>query len=279
MIDIADLQRRTTEAVHKQIGMFRADMAVVLGSGLSDLTSELENKKLFSYDLIPGLRKTSVEGHDGNFVYGELSGVRVLFLQGRPHWYEGASAESFHVFIQAIQAFGCKKILMTNAAGAIDTNIPVGAIVGITDHINLHFNNPLMGINSTNSRFVGLENAYDSDFRDSIEVIATKSDIKLYKGVYVSTLGPCFETPAEIKAFRTLGGQVIGMSTVPEVITARFYGLKVAVLSLVSNLAAGCGDESLSHELTLKRVKMASGNMRSLLHHYISSGMLPVVSD
>ena len=180
MIDIAALQKRTTEAVHKQIGMFRAEMAVVLGSGLSSLTSELENKKHFSYDLIPGLRKTSVEGHDGNFVYGELSGVKVLFLQGRPHWYEGASAESFHVFIQAIQTFGCKKILMTNAAGAIDTSIPVGSIVAITDHINLHFNNPLMGINSTNSRFVGLENAYDSVFRDNIESIATENNIKLY---------------------------------------------------------------------------------------------------
>jgi len=279
MIDITVLQKRTSEAVYKEIGDFRAETAVVLGSGLSSLTGELENKKLFSYDKIPGLRKTSVEGHDGNFVYGDLNGVKVLFLQGRPHWYEGASSESFHVFIQAIQSFGCKKILMTNAAGAIDTSIPVGSIVAITDHINLHFNNPLMGINSTNSRFVGLENAYDSVFRDNIESIATENNIKLYKGVYVSTLGPCFETPAEIKAFRVLGGQVIGMSTVPEVITARFYGLKVAVLSLISNLAAGCGDDSLSHELTLSRVKMASGNMRSLLHHYISSGMLPVVSD
>ncbi|MEE3003236.1 MAG: purine-nucleoside phosphorylase [Pseudomonadota bacterium] len=247
---------------------FSAEIAIVLGSGLSGLVSELDSAETIPYSAIPGLDLKSVKGHEGNFVLGSFRGINVLFLQGRPHWYQGASAKTFHIFLKSIQAFGCKEIIMTNAVGAIDSNIPVGSIVSITDHINLQFKNPLID-SDVDDYFLGMENAYDMDLRKKIRGLAERNKINLYDGVYLGTLGPCFETPAEIRAFRQLGAQVVGMSTIPEVITARYYGMRVAVLSLVSNLAAGCGDEELSHELTLSRVNMASGNMISLLRHYI----------
>ena len=250
-MDIKVSQKNVTRVIENLSGCFKAKTACVLGSGLSILADELENKKVIPYDSLPGFDQCTVLGHDGNFVFGEIDGVKVLFLQGRPHWYEDRTSSSFHIFIQAIKAFGCERILMTNAAGSLDSKIPVGAMVSITDHINLQFRNPLIGIsNAGNSCFVGMENAYDKEFRDELHHIASSNKLRLYEGVYTSTLGPCFETPAEINAFRVLGGQVVGMSTVPEVITARYYGLKVAVVSLISNLAAGCGDKELSHAPT-----------------------------
>ena len=270
MLNIEAIRSRTEAAVHQRIGDFRAQTAIVLGSGLASLTDDLENKHTFSYQDIPGLKPSQVEGHSGRFAYGTLGGKPVLFLQGRPHWYEGTTNESFHVFIQAIMAFGCSRILMTNAAGAIDPAIPVGGIVSITDHINLQFRNPLIDIQTDSSRFVGLDAAYDPGLRAECAAIAKRHDIPLYEGVYASTLGPCFETPAEVRAFHILGASVVGMSTIPEVITARFYGLAVAVLSVISNKAAGMDAEPLSHALTLSRAQLATGNMQILLHALIS---------
>jgi inosine/guanosine/xanthosine phosphorylase family protein len=237
---------------------------------LASLTETLVDKQSFSYQSIPGLKPSQVEGHSGQFVYGTMDGKPVLFLQGRPHWYEGTANESFHVFIQAIMAFGCTRILMTNAAGAVDPSIPVGGIVSITDHINLQFRNPLIGIQTDSSRFVGMDAPYDPSFRAELAHIASQHNITLHEGVYASTLGPCFETPAEVRALHILGASVVGMSTIPEVITARFYGLSVAVLSIISNKAAGMDAEPLSHALTLSRAQLASGNMQVLVHQLIS---------
>lgn len=270
MVDIAAIQEKTTAAIQEKIGNFTATTAVVLGSGLASLTDALTDKQSFSYQSIPGLKPSQVEGHSGQFVYGTIAGKPILFLQGRPHWYEDTAHTSFHVFIQAIIAFGCTRILMTNAAGAIDASIPVGGIVSITDHINWQFRNPLIGIQADSRRFVGMDAAYDAAFRTELAHIASAHKIPLYEGIYAATLGPCFETPAEVQALRTLGASVVGMSTVPEVITARFYGVSVAVLSVISNQAAGMDTEPLSHALTLSRAQLATGNMRVLLHHLIS---------
>ena len=160
---------------------------------------------------------------------------------------------------------------MTNAAGALNVSIPVGSIVSVSDHINLQFKTPLMGLTNCNKSFLGLEDIYDQSMREQLQNIALKERITLHEGVYVSTLGPCFETPAEVRAFRMLGGDVIGMSTVPEVITAKYYGMNVAVLSMVTNLAAGCGDQHLSHNLTLARAASAGQDLRTLLHAYITT--------
>lgn len=270
-MNLTNIENNTKSFILNQIGDFRANIAVVLGSGLSDLVTDLDQASFISYSDVPGLDLPNVAGHSASFAYGSLHGVNVLFLQGRPHWYQGVDASVFHVLMHVVKAFGCEEILMTNAAGAIDPNFAVGSIVSIFDHINFQGKNPLLGLTQNNNCFVGLENCYDSAFRQRIKVIANKNKIKLHDGVYLGTLGPCFETPAEIKMFANCGAHVIGMSTIPEVLTARYYGIKVAVLSLISNRAAGCGDEDLSHELTLSRVKMAGGNMRSLVNHFIAS--------
>jgi len=270
MVDIAAIQSRTTASIKEKIGDFTASTAIVLGSGLASLTDALVDKQSFSYQSIPGLKPSQVEGHSGQFVYGTIDGNPVLFLQGRPHWYEGTTSESFHVFIQAIMAFGCTRILMTNAAGAIDPAIPVGGIVSITDHINFQFRNPLIGIQADSSRFVGMDATYDAAFRSELSQIASAHNITLHEGIYASVLGPCFETPAEVRALHILGASVVGMSTIPEVITARFYGLSVAVLSVISNKAAGMDAEPLSHALTLSRAQLATGNMQILIHQLIS---------
>lgn len=270
-MNLSDIESNTFDFINTKIGNFKSDLAIILGSGLSDLTSDLDNKKIIPYNDIPRVAFPKVDGHTANFVYGTLHGVNILFLEGRPHWYQDIDPSIFHIFMQVIKSFGCSQILITNAAGAISPSIPVGSIVAIKDHINFQGKNPLIGLTKNNSCFLGLENCYDKEFRKKLSVIADKNKITLQEGVYIGTIGPCFETPAEIEMFKVLGGDVVGMSTIPEVITAKYYGFKVAVLSLISNLAAGCGDENLSHELTLSRVKMASGNLRTLVSHFIAS--------
>lgn len=269
-MNLKELSKDVAKIIATESQGFKADTAFVLGSGLSILSDDLQNKKIIPYSVLPGFSSCTVKGHDGNFVIGALNDVPVLFLQGRPHWYEGKNSLDFHTFMLAIKAFGAEKILMTNAAGAIDSTIPVGAIVGITDHINLQFRNPLIGVGAMEDRFLGLDHAYDEGFREELQQAAKDIGVDFYEGVYVSTLGPSFETPAEIRAYRIMGGQVVGMSTVPEVITARYYGLKVAVLSVISNKAAGMSDELLSHELTLTRAMAASDNVKDLIRTYIN---------
>lgn len=270
-MNLKELSIEVARIIASESQGFKAEAAFVLGSGMSALADSLENKKVIPYGVLPGFSSCTVKGHDGNFVIGSLYGANVLFLQGRPHWYEGKSSLDFHAFILAVKAFGAERILMTNAAGAIDSTIPVGAMVGITDHINLQFRNPLIGVGSMQDPFLGLDLAYDEGFREDLQQAAQDIGVDFYEGVYVSTLGPSFETPAEIRAYRVMGGQVVGMSTVPEVITARYYGLKVAVLSVISNKAAGMSDELLSHELTLARAKAASENVKNLIKMYIKT--------
>lgn len=265
------IETQVFEAIQKQIGVFQAPIAIILGSGMTDMANELDNATTLSYSVLPNFSSIDIEGHAGNFVYGDIQGQPIVFLQGRPHWYEGRSAEAFHIFIQAIRAFGCHSVIMTNAAGALNASIPVGSVVSIRDHINLQFKSPLMNMTGCNKSFLGLEDIYDATIRQRLQELANQQSIALHDGVYMSTIGPCFETPAEVKAFRMLGGDVVGMSTVPEVITAKYYGLKVAVLSMVTNLAAGCGDQHLSHALTLARAASAGQDLRRLLRAYIVS--------
>ena len=257
------------EFIQNKFANFSADNAVVLGSGLSSLVDDLSDKTILPYEDLPGFTKLTVKGHEGNFVLGKYAGVNTVFMQGRPHFYEGHSLQSFHIFIRAIKSFGCKRILMTNAAGSIDSNIIPGSIVLIKDHINMQFRNPLIGFKGEKTNFISMENAYNYDFRSELKQIAKNNNIKINEGVYVGVLGPMFETPAEVNAFRILGGQVVGMSTVPDVIVARYYGLEVAVLSTITNLAAGCGDHELSHDLTLSRAKLGVEKLTTLINGYL----------
>jgi xanthosine phosphorylase len=247
-------------------------VGLVLGSGLGDLAAAIEDATAISYGELPGFPQPSIEGHQGRLILGRLAGVPVACLQGRVHLYEGVTAAAVNVLPRTLQALGCTTLILTNAAGSLTTTIPAGAIALITDHINLLGTNPLIGANDDRigPRFPDMSAIYDPELRARAEAVAARLELPLSAGVYLATLGPSFETPAEIRAFRALGADLIGMSTVPEAISARHAGLRVLGFSIVTNLAAGLSARPLSHEETLTEAGRAASALGRLLQ-----GVLP----
>ncbi|MCG8466089.1 MAG: purine-nucleoside phosphorylase [Xanthomonadales bacterium] len=248
-------------------------VALQLGSGLNGIAASLTNSKAIPYADIPGFYDTSVPGHEGFLHIGELSGVPVLCLQGRVHYYEGRGFEPVRHTIRTLAGLGVEILLLTNAAGSLNPHMPPGSLMSIRDHINLSGMNPLIGPNDEEigPRFVDLMNAYDPELRELLQRSARNTDQRLYEGVYLMTSGPTFETPAEIYAFRTLGADAVGMSTVPECILARHAGLRVAAVSTVTNFAAGMTGDSLSHAETEREGKAAAGRLSDLLAETIGA--------
>lgn len=244
---------------------FVPQLALVTGSGLDGLAQELEQAVMIPYDTLPNWPGCSVKGHAGNLCLGWMRGMPVMVFQGRFHWYEGQWQESFLLPPLLIQALGCRKLLITNASGGIHPDYAVGDLVMITDHINFQGVNPLIGLMAERSTFVGMENAYDADWRVQLHEVAHAEGIELKEGVYLGVLGPHFETPAEIRAFARLGADLVGMSTVPDVIAARFCELQVAAIAVISNPAAGLTNVALSHEVTLAGVRQAGDRLQRLL--------------
>lgn len=244
---------------------------LILGSGLGALADDIESATVISYADIPGMPTSTVAGHAGELVIGLLRGVPVACYKGRVHYYEGRSNEDFQFFIRLLKAIGCKAVFITNAAGSLRANIPAGELVLINDHINLQFRNPLIGPNDDEAgpRFFPVDSVYDSVIREQMHETAKQCDITLSDGVYCAVLGPNFETPAEIRAFRTLGADVVGMSTVPDVLTACHCGLRVCVISGITNLSADLNEEPLTHDITLKYGKLAAKKMRLLMETYL----------
>jgi inosine/guanosine/xanthosine phosphorylase family protein len=246
-------------------------LGLVLGSGLGGLADAVQDATAIPYAELPGFPVGSVAGHAGRLVLGTLEGTPVVVLQGRAHLYEGIPAADVAVPIRTVQALGAESIVLTNAAGSIDPSAKPGAIMALTDHINFTGLNPLVGPNddALGPRFVGLGDAYDLDLRKALHLAAQSEGVELHEGVYLAVLGPSFETPAEIRAFRTLGADAVGMSTVPEVIVARHCGLRVAAVSAITNLAEGLGDEPLSHEHTLKNAAVAAEDLQRVLRRFV----------
>ncbi|MHB2266725.1 purine-nucleoside phosphorylase [Aliihoeflea sp. PC F10.4] len=224
-------------------------VALVLGSGLGGLVDEVENAVRIPYGDLPGFPQSGVTGHAGQIVAGDFAGRPVLMLAGRAHYYEHGNAAAMRPALEALAGIGIEKLLLTNAAGSLRSEMGPGSVMLITDHINFSGTNPLFG-EETDRRFVGLTEAYDAGLRAAIERAADESGTELHKGVYMWFSGPSFETPAEIRMARTFGADAVGMSTVPEVILARFLGLRVAACSVVTNLAAGMTGDELSHQET-----------------------------
>ena len=224
-------------------------VALVLGSGLGGLVDEIGNAVRIPYGDLPGFPQSGVTGHAGQIVAGDFAGRQVLMLAGRAHYYEHGNAAAMRPALEALAGIGIDKLLLTNAAGSLREEMGPGSVMLITDHINFSGTNPLFG-EPTERRFVGLTEAYDADLRAAIERGAEAAGIELHKGVYMWFSGPSFETPAEIRMARIMGADAVGMSTVPEVILARFLGLRVAACSVVTNLAAGMTGNELSHEET-----------------------------
>lgn len=246
---------------------FAPKIGIILGSGLSSVAEQMTGVSSIPYQAIPGLTSGSVQGHASLLAMGSLSGVPVAMLRGRLHLYEGHSYQSVRTLIHIVKKLGCQYLLVTCAAGSLRQEVGAGEVMMITDHINCQPGNPLVGPNdeSIGPRFVGMENAYDLGLQDVAQKAADKHNIQLHRGVYLSTLGPSFETPAEIRAFRVMGADAVGMSVVPEVILARHCGMRVACLAAITNLAAGMSQERITHEGTLHYGEIAARALTKLI--------------
>lgn len=253
--------------IQKQKPGFIPKLGLILGSGLSDVATSLDDVTTISYADIPGFIQPTIQGHAGVLSLGYLQGVPVVCLQGRIHYYEGFNNEAVKTYIRTLKLLGAEILFLTNAAGSLHQDVPAGNLMMITDHIHFQGQNPLIGPNDEafGPRFFSMEEAYDLALRDVLATVAKDLEIHLAQGVYISTLGPMFETPAEIRAFRLLGADAVGMSTVPEVIVARHCGLRVVAVSAITNLAAGMSSEILSHEHTLLYGKKAAKTMKELI--------------
>lgn len=224
-------------------------LGLVLGSGLGALAESLTQATTVPYDEIPHMPVTSVSGHAGKMVLGDLSGVRVACLQGRVHLYEGHSARDAVFGVRLLQRLGCWAVLLTNAAGGIRTSFTPGTLMLIADHINLTGDNPLFGPNDSEvgPRFPDMTRAYDPRLAKLARDAAAKVGVRLEEGVYAAVQGPSYETPAEIRMLRTMGADAVGMSTVYEVIALRHMGVRVAAISCITNMAAGMTSATLDH--------------------------------
>jgi xanthosine phosphorylase len=248
-------------------------LGIVLGSGLGDLAEILGDAVAVPYAEIPGFPTSSVAGHAGRFLIGDLDGVTVACMQGRFHLYEGYPAAVIKLPIRTFAALGVEALLLTNAAGSLRAEAGPGSLMLITDHLNFTWTNPLVGPNDDawGERFVGLEDAYDHELRARLVRIAGKLEIRLHEGVYCSLLGPLFETPAEIRAYKVLGADAVGMSTVPEVIVARHAGLRVAAISAITNMAVGMSDVPIDHAQTLRGAAIAAADLTRLVREFAGS--------
>jgi xanthosine phosphorylase len=239
-------------------------LGLALGSGLGGFVDSVEGGTAIDYADLPGFPRPSVEGHSGRLVLGTVGGLPIACLQGRVHLYEGKPASATNAMIHAMRVLGCEILIVTNAAGSLRPNVGPGSLVLIEDHINLLGQNPLTGPDVAR-RFVDMSEAYSASYREKVQAVAARENIELATGVYLATPGPSFETPAEIRAFKALGADLVGMSTVPEVIAARHAGLDVIGFSIVTNLAAGMGDDALSHDETLSEAGAAGTKLAHLL--------------
>ncbi len=243
----------------------------MLGSGLGAVADDVQDAVAIPYSELPGFPVGSVAGHAGRLVIGRLAGVPVAVLQGRAHLYEGVDPGAIAVPVRTVRALGAELILLTNAAGSLRADVGPGRLMALTDHINMTGRNPLTGPNdpAVGERFVGMGRAYDPELIERLRAAAAKAAVDLAEGVYLAVPGPSFETAAEIRAFRVLGADAVGMSTVLETIAARHCGLRVAAVSAITNLAEGMSAEVLTHEGTLHAAGQAASDLGRVLRHFV----------
>lgn len=255
------------EVIRARLGGLRPRIGLVLGSGLGPVAEAIERPVVISYGDLPGFPEPGVEGHAGRLVAGTLGGVELACLQGRSHAYEGHPPSRIALPVRTLRTLGCEILLLTNAAGSLRPAMAPGSLMVITDHINWAGVNPLIGPNDAalGPRFFDLTEAYDVAIRNQLLAAAVDAGIELFEGVYVMVRGPNYETPAEVRAFARLGGDAVGMSTVPEVLAARHCGLRVGAISLITNLGAGLGGPDLDHADVLGMGAEAATRMICLL--------------
>ena len=242
-------------------------LGLILGSGLGHLAGAV-NGVAIDYADLPGFPHAGVSGHNPKLVIGDLEGVRVAVFGGRAHYYEAGNPAVMRLPLEVLKALGAEALIATNAAGSMRPDIRPGDLMLLSDHINFSGLNPLIG-EATDARFVPMTDAHDPGLRARLRAAAATEAIPLPEGVYAWYSGPSFETPAEIRAIRTLGGDAVGMSTVPEVILARFLGLRVAAISTITNMAAGLSDEKISHDHTKAMAPLGAAKLERVLRRML----------
>jgi xanthosine phosphorylase len=252
---------------------FKPRVAMILGSGLGVLAEQMTDAVTIGFDELPGFPISTVHGHAGELVIGTLSGVSVVCMKGRGHVYEGYGLGVMTSAVRTLKLLGCEMLFVTNAAGSLRTEVDAGSLVALTDHINFLPGTPMIGPNDERfgPRFFSMANAYDADLRKLLQSTAADKSITIHEGVYIAYAGPNFETPAEIRAFKTLGADVVGMSVVPEVVSARHCGLKVVGVSVITNLAEGLSPFPLSHEQTLKYAAVGAKSLIELILGFLAN--------
>lgn len=239
------------------------EVAIVLGSGLSSLLERLENASCLSYEILPGFPESGVCGHAGHLHSGLLFGQSVLVFQGRYHCYEGYSAWQVSAPVRLAAAVGCQKLLLTNAAGGIAENMQTGDFMLVTDHLNMVGENPLRG--RAEREFVDLAELYQQNFYPTLKAELLSQGVNLHAGVLAWMLGPSYETPAEIRMLEQLGASAVSMSTIPEAIIARRFGLDLVAISYISNLACGKSSVNLNHKDVLASGELAASSLKKLI--------------
>lgn len=262
MTEAADLIRKTTDEPIR--------IAMILGSGLGGMAEELEGAHSFAFEDLPGFPASGVTGHAGALSVGRLAGTPVAILSGRKHYYEDGDAAAMRTPLETFKALGAEILLLTNAAGSTQEAMGPGSLMAISDHINFSGRDPLIGL-SGDDRFVSMVNAYNDALRMKLHLAARGANVPLTEGVYAWFSGPSFETPAEIRAIRSLGADAVGMSTAPECIMARHIGLSVAAVSVITNYAAGMTGADMSHNETKTEAAKAEAAFRTLIRTFAGS--------
>ena len=270
-----DRMKRLNKTVDDLKGKIGAvpEIAIILGSGLGQLADQIEDKLEIPYEEIPEFPRTTVAGHEGKLIAGKLGGRHVAAMKGRFHYYEGNDMDTVVYPIRVFKLMGIRSIIVTNAAGGVNTGFAPGDLMLITDHISLYGENPLRGENldELGPRFPDMTMAYDRVLQREALDSAKKLGIDLKSGVYAYCKGPSYESPAEIRALRILGVDAVGMSTVPEVITARHMGMRVLGISCITNMAAGILDQPLNHKEVMETGKLVEKKFSALVGDIVAN--------
>lgn len=263
--------KKAAEYIKEKMGDKNPDTVIVLGSGLGVLKEDIENQVIIKYEDIPEFPVSTVEGHAGELIIGELSGKTIIAMNGRFHYYEGYDIKQTVFPIRVFALLGVKNIILTNAAGGINTDIKEGSFMVINDHLSFFAESVLRGKNEDEFglRFPDMSEVYNKEQREKMKSIIEKHTGNSLEGVYAYMKGPSYETPAEIRALRILGADAVGMSTVPEAVVARHSGMKVVAVSCITNMAAGVSNKQLSHEEVKATAERVKGEFKEIIKEYL----------
>lgn len=263
---------QVAKQIKAKIGNYNPKIGLILGSGLGGVAEAIEDAVVIPYEEIEGFPRSTVSGHAGRLVVGKLNGVDVLCMQGRVHFYEGHPPAALALVIRSYKMLGIETLILTNASGSLNIDMGPGSLMVISDHINLSGCNPLIGPNddTVGPRFPDMTYAYDRELRKKLLQTAEKEGINMRSGVYLMTSGPNFETPAEIRMFRILGADAVGMSTVSETLCAVHCGMKVVGVSVITNYGSGMVSDKQTHEETIAQANEAGKKLQRILTRFVT---------